>query len=638
MKQFIESMSNKKIIMFGTGSTAISIVNKLPNLIDYYVDNDSSKWMNDFFGRKVLSPGVLLNEEKGNFIILISSMFYDEISIQLEDMGFQHLSDYYNAMDLFVNPLNYDPIKVIDEESRRIEIKVKNFINMKFFEDARSLLSEYKSMFPFDKRVEYLEALIMLKEGKLHEVEDFIEGKVSISDINYEANHNYILADSFLKKSNYLKALETYEKLIINKCDSSHVDVNVIIKNLEKEHFTELRNELKAQKQNNISENCGKYNLHLMFDHFYCKHFIEAANKITDNNIFIIFKRNNDIRYFTENIPDNVVMLKVEDSNYYGILPIIQSYIDKSKQVFIHFLHDIPCWLLYHCKVNVPTNWILWGADLYSNINDRLYDETTEKFMIDTGCRPHISPKPNNSSDKKMVYRKSVIRKLDGILTWNIGDYNKVIKNYITIAEHKYFFYNIPVDFSMLDNINQKSSMRYDFKSRYKYVFLLGNSGDPTNNHIAILNILGKIGREDFCVVAPLSYGNEIYIKSLIEVGKSILGSRFIPLTDFLEPEEYAAVLRQIDVAFMNHNRQQGVGNMLALLYLGKKLYMNTKVTTYSVFSDMGIKLYDIKNIEKDSLYEIVNMDSKIADSNRRLVSDAFSNVLRDKLFKDYFY
>ena len=112
MKQFIESMSNKKIIMFGTGSTAISIVNKLPNLIDYYVDNDSSKWMNDFFGRKVLSPGVLLNEEKGNFIILISSMFYDEISIQLEDMGFQHLSDYYNAMDLFVNPLNYDPIKV----------------------------------------------------------------------------------------------------------------------------------------------------------------------------------------------------------------------------------------------------------------------------------------------------------------------------------------------------------------------------------------------------------------------------------------------------------------------------------------------------------------------------------------------
>ena len=79
---------------------------------------------------------------------------------------------------------------------------------------------------------------------------------------------------------------------------------------------------------------------------------------------------------------------------------------------------------------------------------------------------------------------------------------------------------------------------------------------------------------------------------------------------------------------------------MLAICwhFIFGKLYMNTKVTTYSVFSDMGIKLYDIKNIEKDSLYEIVNMDSKIADSNRRLVSDAFSNVLRDKLFKDYFY
>lgn len=636
MQQFLASINNKKVIMFGTGNAASTIMKKLNIPIDYFVDNDSNKWMSSFGGKKVLNPDILLNEKKGSFIILVASMFYYEIAVQLENMGFQQLSDYYNAVDLFINPLDYELVKALGEESKGIERKIKNSIKMGFFKDAKLLLSEYRSLFPFDERIVYLEALIMLKEGKLLEVEKFIDGRMGEEYINYQANYNYVLADSFLKKGNYIKALEMYEKLIISRYNSFSADINSIINRLKEEHLTELKNELKAQKQNNEIVNSNGYNLHLMLDHFYCRHFIEAVNKVCNNNIFIVFKRSEDTKYINGDIPDNVIIVSAEGPAYYDILPIIQSYIDKSKQVFIHYLHNISCWLLYHCRVNVPTNWILWGADLYSFINESLYDETTEKFMIDTGCRLHTGPKPDNSNDKQMVYRKAVIRKLDSILTWNKGDYNKVMENYITTAEHRYFFYNIPVNFSTLDNING-SNAGYNFKAAYKYVFLLGNSGDPTNNHLALLNEFRKIERKDFCVVAPLSYGNELYIKNLITEGKRILGLRFIPLTDFLAPEGYAAVLNQIDAAFMNHNRQQGVGNIMALLYLGKKVYMNTSITTYSVFSDMGIKLFDIKDIGKSSLDEIVNMDSDMADLNRKIISDAFSGTMRDKLFKEYF-
>lgn len=623
--------------MFGTGKAAITILKKLMIPIEYYVDNDSNKWENCFFGRKVLNPNTLKNEEKGNFIILVASMFYDEISIQLENMGFNQLSDYYNAMDLFINPLNYEPLTALSEENSRIEIKVKNFIKMDFFEDAKMLLLEYKTLFPFDDRIEYLKALIMLKEGRLHKVEEFLNGRIEFGHINYEINHNYILANSFLKKGNYIEALEMYEKLAIGKDNFFCVGINSIISELEQKHSLELKNELKVQKKIKKTGVISGYNLHLMFDHFYCKHFIEVINKTCNNNIFIVFCWHEDAKYITKDISGNVIMIRIEEPYYYSILPTIQSYIDKSKQVFIHYLHDLTCWLLYHCRVNIPISWIVWGADLYSYISESLYDETTEQFLTDTGCKPHMGSKPDNDKIVDMIYRKSIIRRLDNILTWNKGDYNKIIENYITAAEQRYFIYNIPVDFTILDSIDNRKQAQLEFKHKYRYVLLLGNSGDPTNNHIKILNILSSIERDDFCVVAPLSYGNEVYIKNLVKEGERILGSRFIPLTDFLEPERYAEVLSQVDAVLMNHNRQQGVGNMLALLYLGKKIYMNTNVTTYFVFSNMGIKLFDIKDIGKSSLEEIVSMDNKIADANRKLVSDAFSNNMGDSFFKEYF-
>ena len=70
-------------------------------------------------------------------------------------------------------------------------------------------------------------------------------------------------------------------------------------------------------------------------------------------------------------------MLKVEDSNYYGILPIMQVTLTRASRYSY-----ISC-MTYHVSYYIIAKLMFnkldsMGADLYSNINDRLYDETTK--------------------------------------------------------------------------------------------------------------------------------------------------------------------------------------------------------------------------------------------------------------------
>lgn len=43
------------------------------------------------------------------------------------------------------------------------------------------------------------------------------------------------------------------------------------------------------------------------------------------------------------------------------------------------------------------------------------------------------------------------------------------------------------------------------------------------------------------------------------------------PIVDFMDFNEYINFLSTIDIAIFNHKRQQGMGNIITLLGMGKK-------------------------------------------------------------------
>jgi hypothetical protein len=84
-------LKEKRIILFGAGKSAIKTFEKL-NLneieVVYSVDNDREKWGTYLLGLQVNSPDFLLQEPKEDTMIIITSIYYTEISSQLKQLGF----------------------------------------------------------------------------------------------------------------------------------------------------------------------------------------------------------------------------------------------------------------------------------------------------------------------------------------------------------------------------------------------------------------------------------------------------------------------------------------------------------------------------------------------------------------------
>ena len=54
-------------------------------------------------------------------------------------------------------------------------------------------------------------------------------------------------------------------------------------------------------------------------------------------------------------------------------------------------------------------------------------------------------------------------------------------------------------------------------------------------------------------MVCPLNYGDINYSKKIIEFGKEFFGEKFIPLTQFLEHDEYFKIQSNCGIVIMNH-------------------------------------------------------------------------------------
>ena len=249
--------------------------------------------------------------------------------------------------------------------------------------------------------------------------------------------------------------------------------------------------------------------------------------------------------------------------------------------VFILFLHP---WLLKKCS------WMLWGGDLYA------YNKNKNKVL--SGLRP------------REFIRRQVIKKLGRIVTYIRGDYELARDWYGSQALfHDCLMYpsNLFKDYPFSHNNHEGINI------------LLGNSADPENNHLELFDRLDKCEIRNFSVVVPLSYGDQENAEMVLEEGRKRYGDKFKPLLKYLSFDEYIEILSSIDIAMFGHKRQQGMGNTITLLGLGKKVFMRNDVSQYNMLSDLNIEVLDIDRLD------LTKLDEKTRDENIRLVKKYFS-------------
>jgi hypothetical protein len=275
-----------------------------------------------------------------------------------------------------------------------------------------------------------------------------------------------------------------------------------------------------------------------------------------------------------------------------------EKYLYKAEKIILHGLWDerilkllaIQPWLLK------KSYWVMWGGDFYF---------------------------PEEQSRSKKYF----IKNIRNVITYIDGDV-EYIKKYYKADPKRYY-----KCFMYLNNIFDESKYKNCQKMKKDEIWILvGNSATDTNRHEFIFNKLSKIGLKDSKVIIPLSYGDPEYRDKILKIGKEIFGSNFYPLLDFIPYEDYLNIIYNIDIALFAHNRQQGMGNLIQLLGLGKKVYLNPETSQWKLCQNLGIKVYDV-NGDID-----LNVNIEELENNKKIVKEWFSMENLKKQLEGVFY
>lgn len=88
-------IQNKKIVIWGTGSSYEKFKKHNSVQIDFFVDSNLKKQGKTLDSRIIYPPSKLLEINKENYYIVVASEFYKEIYYQLETYGFKYKKNYY---------------------------------------------------------------------------------------------------------------------------------------------------------------------------------------------------------------------------------------------------------------------------------------------------------------------------------------------------------------------------------------------------------------------------------------------------------------------------------------------------------------------------------------------------------------
>jgi hypothetical protein len=127
---------------------------------------------------------------------------------------------------------------------------------------------------------------------------------------------------------------------------------------------------------------------------------------------------------------------------------------------------------------------------------------------------------------------------------------------------------------------------------------LLGHSGRENDNHIEILRRLEKYQYNNIQIYILLNYGNSEYINEVLDfVKSSCLKNKITVITEFLEYKDYLHLIHSIDIGILDGSKSYALGNISALLYFHKKIYLNKHGLIAQTFDKLQLPYEDTNHI-----------------------------------------
>ncbi|MBE0508927.1 MAG: TDP-N-acetylfucosamine:lipid II N-acetylfucosaminyltransferase, partial [Marinospirillum sp.] len=319
--------------------------------------------------------------------------------------------------------------------------------------------------------------------------------------------------------------------------------------------------------------------------------------------------------------------------------PIVKkSEYKKYNLVVFHSFGDLLYPEIFNVPEEVPTVWLGWGYDYYAligNPDDLLMPETkrilakNNKSLIRSTIGKALRVALKMAGISK--FRKKAIERLSFFSPVLPNEYDMVLKSrkWESFPEHVRWNYG-----TMEDHLIKG----FEGEQVDGNTILVGNSASLTCNHKETFDFLVKNGVENRKVIAPLSYGDTVYGERIAALGKKYFGLDFNPLKDFMPIQDYVATIKQCGYVIMNHKRQQAVGNIVIMLYLGARVFLREENPTFPFLKDLGVKISSVQELEKDISLLDRPLSIEEKERNKRLVSDYWSResgIARTKVLVD---
>ncbi len=302
--------------------------------------------------------------------------------------------------------------------------------------------------------------------------------------------------------------------------------------------------------------------------------------------------------------------------------------IDKLDKLIFH-PYNFLCYKFLKKIINkypgIQVYWAFWSSELYSlpQLSARQFGTFAKKYV----------------DKKRSISQKLKDQRIAGNLISKIAYATGIKKNYskllIESFRHINFFCSfLPSDYSYFKKITFSNTTKYlpfaylsiddmvPNHENFEYVpgdkIMIGHSSSPSGNHYEIIQRLSEINPH-FYIFLPLVYGDKNY-GNLIE---NIAHKKFIRpdvQRNKVDSVSYSKKLSEIGWAIINAKMQQGLGNILALIFMGAKVFLDKDSSTYKDFTGWGIVVFTVQH--DINSHELSNkLSKKDIENNRKIVS-----------------
>ena len=292
--------------------------------------------------------------------------------------------------------------------------------------------------------------------------------------------------------------------------------------------------------------------------------------------------------------------------------------------------------LFMHPKYLDKCSWVIWGIDLYNYIRPGKGLKTRLMNYIDTYCRKRIGTPIAVLEPDIDVYHKLIDNREVKCAAYPISDSNwELMDEYIARVkgdttdeaepsaddnaadsnrEFKIDMHFIKnhngVDFSYKKTYTDE--LNSDQESEKPLSIIVGNNAHSFNKHIKTFNQLKHLRHKNIMMYIPISYGNDYhsavqgYTDGIVSYASELYPKeKYEFMTKLIPQREYTQHLMKMDIGIYNAERQNALGNINKMLYMGKKVYLSDKSPLYKFYISKGFEIHNITELDNITFEEL---------------------------------